>query len=269
MNDVQDEPGWWGGRDRGGDRLSLLDLISNGTLDIRTAAVLWMLVESKSSMIVAAAPQLAGKTTLTTALLDLLPPSYATVLTRGRAEDFSFLADTDPARTYILVPELSDHTPAYLWGDKVATLFGALERGYSVAATMHADTPTQVVDMLMADPVSIPPGRAHHAGAVINLWLGYGERDLQRRLSRLTLVMPGPELVVVGEWDTEADAFVWSASAVARAALSQRLGNPRPSLDAAVDRRVEVLESWLSAGNLGTDGLRQVVAQFYASKASR
>jgi len=169
MNDVQDEPGWWGGRDRGVDRLNLLDLISNGTLDFKTAAVLWMLVESKSSLMVAAAPQLAGKTTLTTALLDLLPPSYTTVLTQGRAEDFSFLADTDPARTYILVPELNDHTPAYLWGDKVTTLFGALERGYSVAATIHADTPAQVVAMLMADPVSIPTESIHHAGAVVNL----------------------------------------------------------------------------------------------------
>jgi len=54
--------------------------------------------------------------------------------------------------------------------------------------------------------------------------------------------MPGSELVVVGEWDTEANAFVCSESAEPQAALSQRLGNPRPSLDAALDRRVEVLE---------------------------
>jgi hypothetical protein len=265
MNDLQDEAGWWGGRDRGVDRLNLLDLISNGTLDVGTAAVLWMLVESKSSVVVAAAPQLAGKTTLMTALLDLLPPSITTVITRGRAEDFSFLADTDPARTYILVPELSDHTPAYLWGDKVATLFQALERGYSVAATIHSDDPAQIVDMLTEEPVSVSAERVHHAGAIVNLWLGYGERDMQRRLSRLTLVMPGPELVTIGEWDTEADAFVGRESAEARAALAQRLGTPEPSLDAALDRRVDVLRSWLSASDLGTDGLRHSVAQFYAS----
>jgi hypothetical protein len=266
---IQDESGWWGGRDRGVDRLNLLDLISNGTLDIRTAAVLWMLVERKSSMIVAAAPQLAGKTTVITALLDLQPPTYTSVMTRGREEDFSFLADTDPDKTYIMVPELSDHTPAYLWGDKVATLFGALERGYSVAATIHADSPTQIIAMLMADPVNIPAERVHHIGAVVNLWLGYGEQDMQRRLDRLTLVMPGPELVTVGERDTETDAFVWSESSDARAALSQRLGNPRPSLDASLERKVEVLESWSSAGDLGTDGLRLAVARFYASKVGR
>ncbi len=269
MNDIQDEAGWWGGRDRGVDRLNLLDLISNGTLDVGTAAVLWMLVESKSSVVVAAAPQLAGKTTVITALLDLLPPMYTPVMTRGREEDFSFLADTEPEKTYIMVPELSDHTPAYLWGDKVGTLFQALERGYSLAATIHADSPDQVVSLLMTDPVSIPAERIHHAGAIVNLWLGYGEQDMQRRLSRLTLVMPGPEMVTIGEWDTEADAFVGRESAEARAALAQRLGTPESSLDGALDRRVEALESWLKADDLGTDGLRQAVGRFYASNTGR
>ncbi|MCI0887120.1 MAG: type II secretion system protein E, partial [Chloroflexi bacterium] len=134
-------PSWWGGEDRASGRPSILGLIDNGTLDLRTGALLWLLVDRKSSILAAAGPQLAGKTTLLTALLDLMPPAYRKILTRGRQEDFSFLKDAMPEETYLLVAELSDHTPAYLWGDAVKKLFDALDMGYSMLATMHADTP--------------------------------------------------------------------------------------------------------------------------------
>ena len=156
MRSPQDEANWWGGHRRSDDRLTLLDLVRNHTLDLATAALLWLLVENKSSIVVAAAPQLAGKTTLLTALIDLMPPWHEEVYTRGQREDFAFLPDSDPLKTYILVPELSDHTPAYLWGDRVRTLFDALQSGHSTAATMHADTPEQVIAMLKAYPVDIP-----------------------------------------------------------------------------------------------------------------
>ena len=138
-----DAPSWWGGHGRSDDRLTLLDLVRNNTLDLKLAALLWLLVDKNASIVVAAAPQLAGKTTLLTALIDFMPPRYTKVFTRGRNEDFSFLSspDSDASNTYILVPELSDHTPAYLWGEEVRTLFQALDDGYSMGATMHADTP--------------------------------------------------------------------------------------------------------------------------------
>ena len=81
-----DTPGWWGGEDRASGRPSLLGLIENGTMDLRTAALLWLLVDCKSSILAAAGPQLAGKTTLLTTLLDLMPPTYRRILTRGRQE---------------------------------------------------------------------------------------------------------------------------------------------------------------------------------------
>ena len=100
-------------------------------------------------------PQLAGKTTLLTALLDLVPPRYEKVFTRGRDEDFSWVPRTTPVNTYVFVPELSDHTPAYLWGDGLKRLFGELERGYSMGATIHADTPEQVLATLEGPPMFI------------------------------------------------------------------------------------------------------------------
>ena len=63
MTVYQDASGMWGLPGRGAGRLSILDLVGNNTLDLRLASLLWLLVEKKASVIVAAAPQLAGKTT--------------------------------------------------------------------------------------------------------------------------------------------------------------------------------------------------------------
>jgi hypothetical protein len=57
-------PSWWGGENRASGRPSLLGLIDNGTMDTQTAALLWLLVDRGSSILAAAGPQLAGKTTL-------------------------------------------------------------------------------------------------------------------------------------------------------------------------------------------------------------
>lgn len=261
MKNYHDDSGWWGGRGRGENRLTILDLIRANTLDVEMAALLWLLVERKSSIVVAAMPQLAGKTTLLTAIMDLAPPRYEKVYTRGMYEDFSFLAETDPANTYVMVPELSNHTPFYLWGDAVRRLFEAMARGYSMAATMHADSPEEVLDMLEDYPVSVPGSLLHLLHVVVNLRLLYSEHGLVRRAGRLTLVTPGPKFVPVDKWDPDTDAFIHSDSAEARAALGKRLSIT--NLDAELTQRAYVLRLWLQSGSMTASELHQLVSQHY------
>ena len=266
MTNLDSEGNWWGGEGRGENRLTMLDLISNDTLSTRLAALLWLMVENKTSILTAAGPQLAGKTTLLTALLDLAPPRYSSVLTRGRAEDFSFLEDTDPATTYVLVPELSDHTHSYLWGPSVRTLFDALEHGYSMAATMHADAPEEVAQMLRQPPVAIPGELLHHLGVVINIRMMYGERGMVRRVSGATLVEPGPKFVRLPTWNSEDGALAVSEPGQYREAVSMLLGTR--DLDALLAQHQETLEAWLSEGPHTSSSFTDRIAEFYASNPS-
>ena len=126
MTNLDNANDWWGGEGRSQNRLSLLDLIGNETLSIELAALLWLFVENKTSILTAAGPQLAGKTTLLTALLDMAPRRYNSVLTQGRSEDCSFLDTTDAANTHVLVPDVSDTTPDYLWGESGSPLVHAV-----------------------------------------------------------------------------------------------------------------------------------------------
>ena len=276
MTSFQDSPAWWGGHGRGDNRPTLLELVRNNTLDLPLASLLWLIVEKRASIVGAAGPQLAGKTTLLAAALDFMPPVYEQVLTKGRHEDFSFLDHTEPSTTYILVPELSDHTPAYLWGDKVRTLFDALDRGYSMAAAIHADTPEQVLDMLSGAPVLVPGHLLHRVQFVANLRLGYGDGGMVRRVGLLSAVLRGngndqavPDVVTVARWRPETDTFTLETSDSARQALADSLGIPAAEIDSALSERGTVLRTLLDAAPAGAAELRQAVAHHYRSRGQR
>lgn len=260
-----DGANWWGGADRNIGRPTLLGLIGNHTLDSRTAALLWLLVEKKTSIVSAAMPQLAGKTTLLTTLLDFAPPQYDKILTQGMEEDFSFMKSTDPTRSYVMVPEFSNHTPSYLWGDKVRTLFEALRGGHSMVATIHADTPEEALHMLEGFPVLIPPDLLHYTKVIVNLKLLYDQEGMARRVSRVTLVLPGPKLVTLVDWQQSTDSWSHVDSTEAHAALSRIAGMTQDEIDADLPRRIETLESWIATGNLEIADVQGLVAEYYAS----
>ena len=207
------------------------------------------------------------------AIMDLMPPQYQAITALGRDEDFSFLSETEADSTYILVPELSDHTPAYLWGDSVRTLFEALAQGYSFAATMHADMPHAVIAMLQGFPVFIPDDLIAHLNIVVNMRLIYGEEDMERRLERLTAVVPpwpgedGPDLLTMATWDADNDTFAHKESIESEARLSVILGITPDEYVARLAQLHQTLEGWLSQDVADADALRQLVLQHY--KASK
>ncbi len=252
--------GWWGGAGRERGRLTLLYLVRNNTLDVRTAALLWLLVEHKASILVGAGPRLAGKTTLLTAIMDMAPPWYELVQTRGRYEDFSFLQTTTPEKTYILVPELSDHTPAYLWGAGVLTIFQAMARGYSLAATMHADTPMEVMHQLQQHPVGLPRQLMHHLHVIVNLHVDNGLSDVVRRVRRVSLTMPGPAFLSLMEWDHATDSFLHRDSGEVRKALAEHLG--AYGTDLHLGQRIEAFQGWLRR-RATPDEFRELIVQHY------
>jgi hypothetical protein len=98
-------------------------------------------------MLASEAPQ-AGKTTTLSALVDFLPPSTVGVFLRGWRGDFAWTDEIGPEQGYLLVNEMSDHLPIYVWGRNAR---GALElagRGYGMGATMHADSLDEAIALL-------------------------------------------------------------------------------------------------------------------------
>src|SRR5439155_6827064 len=104
-----------------GPPLTMVDLIANGTVPAAEAAALWWAVERGASVMVAAGPRLAGKTTLASALFPFLPENARAYITAGPRDPLA-LPDGD-GPIYLLVNELSNHTPYYLAGPAAQRAF--------------------------------------------------------------------------------------------------------------------------------------------------
>lgn len=149
----------------------MADLLRDGTIDPWTAAHIWAALARRQSLSVIGGQSGIGKTTLLTALCELLPPETRRVYIRGCYEDFAFLRDPriDPRHTALMVNELSPHLPVYLWGPGVAEVFEATRQGFMVLATAHAQSALEFVGSLTGGPLRLPPTLVAAIAVVVGL----------------------------------------------------------------------------------------------------
>jgi len=140
--------GWWGYHWSLPRPMSAVEIVASGSLDARLMATLWAVVARRRSVMLASEAPMAGKTTTLSVLVDFLPSGTVGVFLRGWRADFDWTDGIGPERGYLLVNEMSDHLPIYVWGRNAR---GALElagRGYGLGATMHADSLDEALDAL-------------------------------------------------------------------------------------------------------------------------
>jgi hypothetical protein len=202
------ERGWWGYHWAPPNPLSITRIIASGSMDAELAALLWLLLEARVPIVVAAEAPLAGKSTTLTALLDFLPRGIRRLFLRGWAEDFSWLPQAsdlgwsgsgnglsaaelpprwrhmgtlaaspepiepaDPSTTYLLASELSSHLPVYTWGIHARVCVRALQLGYGLGTSLHADSLEEVFEQLTSPPVSLVADEVRRLGVVLVLRL--------------------------------------------------------------------------------------------------
>src|SRR5437868_7928092 len=164
---------WWHYDSR--RQLSTAQIIALDSVDAKTVAMVWLMLEHGASLTVAGPtdPQPGiGKTTTLNALLQFLPEGTALAYMSGMYEDFAFarLPDIDPATTYALCNEVSNHLPIYMWG-RVARRYLALPaQGYHIATSIHADTIDDVISMYHHD-LHLKAEDVRRLGLVINIGL--------------------------------------------------------------------------------------------------
>ena len=264
---------------------SIVELLRAGTLDSALVAQLWLLLEARAPLIVAAEAQGAGKTTLLRALLEFLPASARVVELTGEGETFAWLPQAselgwpgrgqsatsgDPVRpdtTVLLVHELSDHTPAYTWGAAARVVVRAASIGYGLAATIHADSLDEVFDLLRDRPVGLTDDELSHLGVVLVLrpmsegrrvvaahYVRPVARDEHGHVQRL-----GP--AVLTTWDPATDEFEHFGWGVIPE-LARRVGRRAGDFEIEVDRRRDFLEDLVRAGTTEVDDVRRALQSY-------
>ncbi len=282
---------------------SIVELIRAGTLDAELAATLWVLIEGRVPLVVAARAQGAGKTTLLDALMVFLPPGVRTMELAGAMETFDWLPQApelgwrrphgpDPAtvaavagvrldrparspivpdNTVLLIPELSDHLPSYTWGAEARIAIRAVAIGYGLAATIHADSLDEVFGELRRPPVSLGDDELSRLGIVLVL---RPVGDGLRRVVAAHFVRPTARdehghvqrlgPAVLATWDPDGDRFEHFGWGITPE-LARRVERRPGDFEIDVDRRRDYLAGLAEAGIVDVDAVRAAIEGFRAT----
>lgn len=259
--------GWWGHRTSPAQPISVVDLLREGNLDSRIAAFLWLAIEARASLVVAATVEDAGKTTMLTALLDFLSPQVETLYLRGWYERFDFLETHDPGSTYLLCNEISDNLPTYLWGPGVRRLFEAADQGFSLATTLHVNGAAEMIAVLTSFPLDVPRRLMSHIDFVLTLSGGHRSSKYLRRLMQVELIdvvdSDDVKIETIAKRDVLLSPLI-SGPGRLIGILTERFGLERDYATTELARREQFLER-LQRDGLGTfDGPRQAMRIFLA-----
>lgn len=254
--------GWWGYQADQAEPRSLTWLIRAGLLDAQSAAFLSLAVELRRTLVVAAEPHQAGKTTLLTALLDFLPDDAHLIYLRGLYERFEFTATADPDTGYVLCNEISGHLPTYLWGRGVRELFQTLRAGFRMATTMHAASGADVLGQLGRYPLDVPASQIAALDLVATLAVGYVDNHLTRRLVAIERLLPWHgelRLETLTERDPLRAAQRNHPGRMVRA-LSAWLTTDDESAARLLAGRTRLLEGWVERGVTDVEAVQAALA---------
>lgn len=177
---------WWGPAWARPEPQGLDELVAQGVLSAGLADRLRETVTAGGSVVVAAGPSRVGKSTLAAALAEWIPVERQRVYPRGCYETFDFIAETTAGERTLLVNEIGPHLPIYLWGDAARRVLALARDGAQLIATIHADSPEEVVYQLSRPPVAATPDEIAALGTVVFLGPpeGGGDRWRVRRVAR-------------------------------------------------------------------------------------
>jgi hypothetical protein len=238
--------------------LSTAQIIALDSVDVKTVAIVWLLLEHGASLTVAGPtdPQPGiGKTTTLNALLQFLPEGTALAYMSGMYEDFAFtqLPDIDPASTYALCNEVSDHLPIYMWGRVAKRYLTLPSSGYHIATSVHADTIHDVIHMYQ-DDLRVSAEDIRRLGIVVNIGLVGRVYPLRRRWLTTHFLQPQadpkcPDVVIplpLSQWNAVDDTFVHAKQPVLDELANWASISPT-EFSLALQQRIDCLEK-LSQG---------------------
>ncbi|HLB22755.1 MAG TPA: hypothetical protein VJP07_01550 [Dehalococcoidia bacterium] len=266
MRALNQPESWWGWHGYNQPQaLSITQIMRAGTFPPRIGAILWLAMECGRSLILAADPPGAGKTTILTAMLAFAKPEASVYFTQGWGETFPLPAQTpeDPP-LYILINEMSDHLPVYSWGPYVRKTFELAADGYSFASTMHADTVDGVIEQLR-DECDVPETLLGHLAFVVPMFVGHRDGARVRRVSEIAVLEPlgtSYDRHSIACWQREGDGYDVLSTPAQINAAARRLGMEDDEFLDELGRRERFLEELLRDNVLSMDDVQLRVLRF-------
>jgi hypothetical protein len=254
------------------ENLSILDVVNSGVVDFRLAGLLWFLMEHRASVLVAAGPIFAGKTTVLHALLDFLPPGIQQVYLRGYAEDFKFSNNHKPDNTYLVSEEISNHSYEYLWGYQVVKAFELLTKGYALGGTIHARNVREVAYVLHGI-LKVPLPLIARLDVVVTLQVTRGRSyydEPVRRVDTVSIINSADKGLValnLAARQSTDDAFIYLSEKALYNALSNKFAIKYNRIFSEITLRETFLSQLNDKGISSREEVRKAISDYYQSRS--
>ncbi len=272
------------------DPITVVDLINSDTLDIDMAAYIWLLLDSKKSLMVIGSTG-GGKTTVLNAVTGVLNPSYKIFSVEDTAEInipqenwFSLvsrasfgLESQGEISLFDLLKSGMRHRPDYILvgeirGEEAYVLFQALATGHGGMATMHADDSEAAIRRLMQKPMDIPAAYVSLMNCIITIKrvkLGSeatgksSKKIMARRVTEVTEIMSSNNVKSVFTWDPQHDGYLDNLNkSYMLPKIAEDTGIDMEDVGADLARRKTILTWLVNRGTRDYRSISKVIGMF-------
>ncbi|RLF06892.1 MAG: hypothetical protein DRK00_00155 [Thermoprotei archaeon] len=267
---------------------SVVDLVKLGTISVQLAAYLWLLVESKKSLMVVGATA-SGKTTTLNAIATFIRPEAKIVTIEDTPElnlphenwvPLVARPSVDPwvrnVTLFDLLKSALRMRPDYIIvgeirGEEAFTLFQAIATGHAGMCTMHAENVDYAVKRLVSEPMNIPPFLV----PLMNVFILIKRLSLEEKVVRRVVEVyemlgseKGPIKHLVFKYDPVRD----SVERVGRSRLLEMIAEERfttvDELEEELRRREDVIRYLVERGVTDFRRVSRLVRDYYLRPAA-
>ena len=252
------------------DPYTIVDLIGFGTIDLETAAYLWMMIEAKMSIMIIGSTG-SGKTTVLNAIAGLVSENDKLFSVEDVAEInlphdnwFSLISrsgygsnDEGEIGLYELIKSGVRHRPDYIIvgeirGSEAYVMFQAMATGHGGLCTMHADSLDSASKRLQQKPMNIPPAYLSlmNCALVIKRVKDKVTGQSMRRAISIEEISSSTAPNAVTTWNPKSDYFEHSfGTSKNLKKISEHTGDEFDEVLKEHHKRTKILK-WMSSNNI-------------------
>lgn len=261
-------------------------LIAFNTLSPEMLAYFWILIENKSSILIAGGTA-SGKTTLLNALAFFIPPEMRVVSLEDTREINLPRENWLPAvtRTAVGIGKVGEvdlfsilkssfrQNPDYLIvgevrGKEASVLFQGMASGHASLSTMHADSVDTLVRRLQTPPIELSPTLINSLDCVTVATHATVGRQETRRVRDIAEIMnvdkDGTASVNTPfKWDPAKDVFYFKKQSHVLEKISQEKGIPMEELQREFLVRSKLLYELYKRSIFGFEEVEKIINDYY------
>ena len=249
-------------------------LLKFGTIDVKTLAYLWFVVDTGKSILVSGGTA-SGKTSFLNVLSLFIRPEKKIISIEDTGElrlphphwiptvartAISTEGKTGEVDLFDLLKESMRQRPDYIIvgevrGKEAYILFQQMATGHPSLATIHAENLPKLMDRLTTPPISLEPSLIESADLIIFLSVMHYKNKFIRKVLEVIEIAgfdqktKFPIINLVSKWDPKVDKFDIVGKSFLLKKISNFTGVTEKEIRDEIERRIIVL-SWLQKHNI-------------------